>query len=152
MANIIENHVSQKVNYLKNKSEKDFIRYILRKLPTLSGVLDQHDTFSSESESESQNQRLPWSSVPTADITAEKETMAQRRGSINDSFHLPNFPHMAWVDPSALPTIVIVPSLRELDSSVFSHRNTLFSPSAFLIHIVSHEDDAKLAWIECVNG
>ena len=25
---------------------------------------------------------------------------------------VPNFPHMAWVDPSALPTIVLMPSLR----------------------------------------
>ena len=43
------------------------------------------------------------------------EAMAQRRGSMDDSFHLPNFPHMAWVDLSALPTIVIMPSLRARD-------------------------------------
>ena len=40
------------------------------------------------------------------------KTMAQRRVSMDDSFHLPNFPHMAWVDPSALPAIVSRPSLR----------------------------------------
>ena len=30
--------------------------------------------------------------------------MAQRRGSMDDSFHLPNFPHMAWVDPISSPS------------------------------------------------
>ena len=34
---------------------------------------------------------------------AVMETMAQRRNSMDDSIHLPNFPHMAWVNPSALP-------------------------------------------------
>ena len=29
--------------------------------------------------------------------------VTQRHASIDDSFHLPNFPHMAWVNPSALP-------------------------------------------------
>ena len=28
--------------------------------------------------------------------SAEMETVAQRRASMDDSFHLPNFPHMAW--------------------------------------------------------
>ena len=37
------------------------------------------------------------SSLPAADLTADMETMAQRRVSLDDSFHLPNFPHMAWV-------------------------------------------------------
>ena len=73
--------------------------------------------------------------------TAEMETMAQRRGSMDDSFHLPNFPHMAWIDPSALPAIC--PRL-EHDLSVF-YRIVLITfafPSASPIHIVSHEDDA----------
>ena len=46
---------------------------------------------------------IPRSSLPAANLMAVMETMAQRRGSMDDSFHLPNFPHMAWVDPSALP-------------------------------------------------
>ena len=76
----------------------------------------------SESESESQSQRLPRSSLPAADLTAEMETMAQRRGTMDDSFHLPNFPHMAWVGPSALPTIVMMPSLRARLECICSHR------------------------------
>merc|ERR1719370_1736293 len=58
--------------------------------------------------------------------SAEMETVAQRRASMDDSFDLPNFPHMAWVDPSALPTIVIVPSLRaRLECISFHHYGTL---------------------------
>ena len=76
----------------------------------------------SVSQSQSQSQRLPRSSLPAADLTAEMETMAQRRGSMDDSFHLPNFPHMAWVDPSALPTIVMMPSLRARLECILSHR------------------------------
>ena len=34
---------------------------------------------------------------------AVMETMAQRRDLIDESFHLPNFPQIAWVNPSALP-------------------------------------------------
>ena len=48
---------------------------------------------------QSQRQLLPRSSLPVADLTAEMETMAQRRGSMDDSFHRPNLSHMAWVDP-----------------------------------------------------
>ena len=59
-------------------------------------------------ESQSQSQRLLRSSLPAADLTAEMETMAQSRGSMDYSFHLPIFPDMAWLAPSALP----VPSLR----------------------------------------
>ena len=70
------------------------------------------------------------------------EAMAQRRGSMDDSFHLPNFPHMAWVDPSALPTIVIMPSLRARDECIVALFITLNSPSRSPIHIVSQEDDA----------
>ena len=73
-------------------------------------------------ESQSQSQRLPRSSPPAADLTAERETMAQRRGSMDDSFHLPNFPHMARVGPSALPTIVMMPSLRADLECILSHR------------------------------
>ena len=47
----------------------------------------------------------------TGSLKAEMDTMAQRCGSMDDSFHLPNFPHMAWVGMSALSTIVIMPSL-----------------------------------------
>ena len=36
------------------------------------------------------------------------ETMVQARGSMNDSFHLSSFPNMAWVGPSALPTMVMM--------------------------------------------
>ena len=94
-------------------------------------------------QSQSQSQRLPRSSLPAADLTAEMETMAQRRGSMDDSFHLPNFPHMAWVDPSALPAIVIMPSLRARFECIYRIvLSTLSSPSASPIHIVSHEDDA----------
>ena len=76
-------------------------------------------------------------------LTAEMETLAQCRGSRDDSFHLPNFPHMAWVDLSALPTIIIMPSLRaRFEWIVASSLITLSSPSASPIHIVSHEDDA----------
>ena len=55
--------------------------------------------------------RILKSSLAAADLTAEMLTLAQRRASMDDSFHLPNFPHMAWVGPLALPTIVIMPSL-----------------------------------------
>ena len=41
---------------------------------------------------QSQSQRLPRSSLPAADLTAGMEIMAQRRGSMDDSFHLPDFP------------------------------------------------------------
>ena len=77
------------------------------------------------------------------------EAMAQHRGSMDDSFHLPNFPHMAWVNPSALPTIVIMPSLRARDECIIASFITLFSPSRSPIHIVSQEDDALLVWMEC---
>ena len=46
---------------------------------------------------------IPRSSLPAANLMAVMETMAQRRDSMDDSIHLPNFPHMAWVNPSALP-------------------------------------------------
>ena len=62
--------------------------------------------------SQSQSKRFPRTSLPAANLMAEMETMAPRRGSMDDSFHLPNFPRMAWVDPSALPAIVTMPSLR----------------------------------------
>ena len=55
------------------------------------------------------SQRLLKSSLPAADLTAEMEAMAQRHVSMDDSFHLPNFPHMAYVDPSALPALAIMP-------------------------------------------
>ena len=42
-------------------------------------------------------------STGAANSMAVMRTMAQRHASIDDSFHLPNFPHMAWVNPSALP-------------------------------------------------
>ena len=80
-----------------------------------------------ESQSQSQSQRLPRSSLPAADLTAEMETMAQRHVSMDDSFHLPNFPHMAWVDPSALPAIVIMPSLRARFECITSSLITLSS-------------------------
>ena len=54
------------------------------------------------SESESVSHILR-SSLPAANLMAVMETMAQRRDSMDDSIHLPNFPHMAWVNPSALP-------------------------------------------------
>ena len=44
------------------------------------------------------SQRLLMSSLQAADLTAEIEIMAQRLGSMDDSFHLPNLPQMAWVD------------------------------------------------------
>ena len=59
----------------------------------------------------SQTQRLPRSSLLAAELTADMETMAPTIGSMDDSFYLPNFPHMAWVDPSELLAIV-TPSLR----------------------------------------
>ena len=89
--------------------------------------------------------RIPRSSLPAADLTAEMETMAQRRASMDDPFHLPNFPHMAWVDPSALPTIVIMPSLRARLECISLHRfinDTLVYQRSSPIHIVYHEDDA----------
>ena len=52
--------------------------------------------------------------------------MAQRHVSMDDSFHLPNFPHMAWVDPSALPAIVIMPSLRARFEGIISSLITLY--------------------------
>ena len=95
-----------------------------------------------KSQSQSQSQRLPRSSLPAADLTAEMETMAQRRSSMDDSFHLPNFPHMAWVDPSALPAIVIMPSLRARFECIYCIVFiTLSSSSASPIHVVTHEDD-----------
>ena len=78
-----------------------------RLLEVLANLVDLDPA--SESGSESGSVR---SILLAADLTAEMETMAQRHVSMDDSFHLPNFPHMAWVDPSALPTIVIMPSLR----------------------------------------
>ena len=93
-------------------------------------------------QSQSQRQRLLRSSLPAADLTAEMETMAQRHVSMDDSIHLPNFPHMAWVDPSALPAIVVIPSLRARFECITSSLITLSSPSASPIHIVSHDDDA----------
>ena len=70
---------------------------------------------------------------------AEMETMAPRRGLMDDSSHLPNFPHMAWVDPLALPTIVIIPSLRARPECIFIALPlmTLKSPSASPIQILS---------------
>ena len=59
--------------------------------------------------------------LPAADLAAEMETMARRRGSMDDSFHQPNFSHMAWVDLSALPTIVIMPSLRARFECILTH-------------------------------
>ena len=59
----------------------------------------------------SQSLRLP--KVQCTDPTAEIETKAQRRDSMDDSFHLPNFPHShinIWVGLSALPTIVKIPT------------------------------------------
>ena len=50
---------------------------------------------------------LPRSSPPAADLTAEMETLAQHRGLMDDSFHLPNF------DPSALSAIVEILSCRQ---------------------------------------
>ena len=91
--------------------------------------------------------RLLRSSLPAADLTAEMETMAQGQVSMDDSFHRHNFPHMVWVDPSALPAIVIMPSLYYV-SIVYCVSNTSSlitlssSPSAYPIHIVSHEDEA----------
>ena len=41
---------------------------------------------------------------------ADMEAMAKLRGSMDDSFHLPDFPHMAWVNLSALPAIAIMPA------------------------------------------
>ena len=52
------------------------------------------------------SQSRPYSeeqSTGAANSMAVMGTMAQRHASIDDSFHLPNFPHMAWVNPSALP-------------------------------------------------
>ena len=49
------------------------------------------------------------------------ETMAQRCGSIDVSFHLPNFPHMAWDGLLALPSIVIMPSLWARLECILSH-------------------------------
>ena len=70
--------------------------------------------------------------------SAEMETVAQRRASMDDSFHLPNFPHMAWVDPSALPTIVIVPSLRARLECISLHRyGTLVSQRVPHPHSIS---------------
>ena len=50
------------------------------------------------------------------------ETNAHHRASMDDLFHLPNFPHMVWVDPSALPTIVMMPSLRARLECILLHR------------------------------
>ena len=82
------------------------------------------------------------SSLPADDLTAEMETIAQRRGSMDDSLHQPNLPHMAWVDQSALPAMGIMPLLRARFECITSSLITLFSPSASRIRIVSHEDDA----------
>ena len=85
-------------------------------------------------------------------LTAEMETLAQCHGSRDDSFHLPNFPHMAWVDLSALPAIVIMPSLRARFERIYRIvLITLSSPSASPIHIVFREDDALLMWMECAD-
>ena len=73
-------------------------------------------TLLSQSQSQSHSDEQSAGSRPKS---AEMETMAQHRASMDDSFHLPNFPHMAWVDPSALPTIVIMPSLRARLECIF---------------------------------
>ena len=63
---------------------------------------------------QSQSQRLPRSSLLAADLTAKMETVAQRHGSIDDSFGLPNFPHMGWVGPSAWLTKVMIGHAKRL--------------------------------------
>ena len=75
-----------------------------------SNIIRREDLTPITAQSQSQSQRSPRSSLPAADLAAEMETMAQRHDSMNDSFHLPNSPHMAWVGPSALPTMVMMPS------------------------------------------
>ena len=42
-------------------------------------------------------------SLPAANLMALMETLALCCVSMDDSFHLPNFPHMALVNPLALP-------------------------------------------------
>ena len=44
-----------------------------------------------------QRQRLPRSLLPATELTAEIVTMAQRYSSMDDSFHLPNFPHNIFI-------------------------------------------------------
>ena len=41
-------------------------------------------------------------SLPAADLTAGMEIMAERCGSMDDSFHFSSFPHMAWFGTSTL--------------------------------------------------
>ena len=93
-------------------------------------------------ESKLESESVPSQELSTRSRYAKMETMAQHRGSMDGSFHQPNFPHMAWVDPSALPAIVILPSLRARFECITSSLITLSSPSASPIHIVSHEDDS----------
>ena len=71
---------------------------------------------------ESESPPFEEQSTGRADLTAEMETMAQRRSSMDDSFHLPNFPHMARASSSALPTIVMMPSLKAQLEFILSHR------------------------------
>ena len=54
------------------------------------------------SESQSQSQSHFEDGLPAAKLMVAMETTAQRR-SMDGSFNLPSFPHMAWVNPSALP-------------------------------------------------
>ena len=87
---------------------------------------------------QSQTQRLPRRSLPAEDLTTEIE-MAQRRGSMDDSFHLPNSHHMAWVGPSAMASIVMMPSHRvvsgdHLHLPIFYIQLPILPPSPHILY------------------
>ena len=81
------------------------------------------------------------------------ETMAQRRDLMDDLFHLPNFPHMAWVNPSALPndssyTLTMSPTRMHFNFIVSYLRHYLPSGAPSICYSLLTMLD--LQWMECV--